>query len=376
MDQQWSAAMTQHIGARPRALALAAVLLVAIGLSGTARSEPYLAVESGLKCAQCHVNPSGGGKRTLFGTLYARNQISAHTLAGDGGRMPWTGELNKWFAVGGDFRGGYESFDIPGVGEQTDTRVSRATVYAQVRAIPNLLSFYFDQKVAPDDSENREAYLLLTPKNGKYTLKAGQMFLPFGLRIEDDDSFVRQSSSINFLTPADGVELGLELPKWSAQLAVTEGPSSSSGSSDHVSLSAAYVQPRWRVGASYNVNDDPFGDRDMLGIFAGLKTGPISWLAEIDFISDDFTGGGRDSYASLLEGNWRLRKGHNLKVTYDYVEPDEDRGEDQQERYSLVWEYSPIQFVQSRVGFRSYNGIPNFAVSNREELFAELHVYF
>ena len=55
-----------------------------------------------------------------------------------------------------------------------------------------------------------------------------------------------------------------------------------------------------------------------------------------------------------------MRKGHNLKVTYEFLEPDDDRGEDQQERYSLVWEYSPIQFVQSRVGFRSYNGIPNF----------------
>jgi hypothetical protein len=341
-----------------------------------AKAEPYLAVESGLKCANCHVNASGGGKRTPFGTLYARNQIAARALGTDGGKAPWSGEINQWFAVGGDLRGGYESFDVPGVGDTSDTDLSRATVYALVRAIPNLLSFYFDEKIAPDESENREAYLLLTPGNGKYTLKAGQMFLPFGLRLEDDDAFVRQSSNVNFNTPADGVELGLELPKWSTQLAVTEGPSSDSGSSDHVSLSAAYVQPRWRVGASYNTNDDPLGDRDMQGVFAGLKTGPISWLAEIDFISDDLPSGSRDSYASLLEGNWRLHKGQNLKVTYEYLEPDDDRGEDEQERYSVVWEYSPLQFVQSRVGFRSYNGIPNFPVSNRDEVFAELHVYF
>ena len=46
--------------------------------------------------------------------------------------------------------------------------------------------------------------------------------------------------------------------------------------------------------------------------------------------------------------------------------------EDEQERYSAVWEYSPIQFVQSRVGIRRYNGIPNFPASNRNEWFAEL----
>jgi hypothetical protein len=50
--------------------------------------------------------------------------------------------------------------------------------------------------------------------------------------------------------------------------------------------------------------------------------------------------------------------------------------EDEQERYSAVWEYSPIQFVQSRVGIRRYNGIPSLPASNRNEWFAELHVYF
>jgi hypothetical protein len=351
-----------------------AVLFAFALLPGTAMAEPYLAVESGLKCGNCHVNPTGGGKRNLFGTLYARNQISARALDLVEGRAPWTGDVSsRWFAVGGDFRGGYSSVDIPGFAKQTDTDVSRATVYAEFRAIPNLLSLYVDQKIAPDDSENREAYLLLKPKQGKFTVKAGQMFVPFGLRLEDDNAFVRQATGINFLTPDDGLELGLELAKWSAQLAVIEGQA---GADDQISASAVYVQPRWRVGASVNTSEDAFGDREMQSVFAGLKTGPISWLAEVSLISDQSPFRERDFYASLLEGNWRLRKGHNLKATYEFLEPDRDRDEDQQERYSFLWEYSPIQFVQSRVGVRRYNGIPNIAVSNRDELFAELHVYF
>lgn len=353
---------------------VAASLLAALALSSTAVAEPYLAVESGLKCGNCHSNPSGGGKRNEFGTLYARNQISAHAVDLVEGRAPWTGDVStRWFAVGGDFRGGYESIDVPGSEEQSEWAVSRSTVYADIRLVPQLLSLYADQKIAPGDSENREAYLKLTPKQGKFVIKAGQMFLPFGLRLQDDEAFVRQATGVSFLTPDDGVELGLELAKWSAQLAVIEGES---GSDDQLSGSAVYVQPKWRVGASVNTSEDAFGQRTMESVFGGLKTGPISWLAEVSVIADEAPAGDTDSYATLLEGNWRLRKGHNLKVGYEFLEPDRDRDEDQQERYSLVWEYNPIQFMQSRIGVRRYNGIPNITTSNRNELFAELHVYF
>jgi hypothetical protein len=350
-------------------------LLTALALSpAVATAEPYLAVEAGLKCSNCHVNPSGGGKRNAFGTLYARNQISAHALDLVEGRQPWTGDVStRWFGVGGDFRGGYESIDTPTTGDSSEWAVSRTTVYAELKLVPQLLSVYADQKIAPDDSENREAYLLVTPFEGKMTVKAGQMFLPFGLRLEDDETFVRQATGVNFFTPDDGVELGLELAKWSAQVAVIDGDS---GADDTLSASAAYVLPKWRVGASVNTSEDAFGDREMQSVFGGLKTGPISWLAELSLIKDSAPAGDNDSYATLLEGNWRLRKGHNLKVGYEYLEPNDDRDEDEQERYSLVWEYNPVQFVQSRAGVRRYNGIPNIPSSNRDELFAELHVYF
>jgi len=357
-----------------QALVVLSLLAALALLPGAATAEPYLAVEAGLKCSNCHVNPSGGGKRNAFGTIYARNQLSAHALDLVEGRRPWTGDVStRWLGVGADFRGGYESIDMPTTGDESEWAVSRSTVYAEVRLLPQLLSLYADQKIAPDDSENREAYLLLTPMQGKFTVKAGQMFLPFGLRLQDDETFVRQATGVSFLTPDDGIELGLELAKWSAQVAVIEGES---GADDQLSASAVYVLPKWRVGASVNTSEDAFGERQMQSLFGGLKTGPISWLAEISLINDDAPAGDNDSYATLLEGNWRLRKGHNLKVGYEYLEPNDDRDEDEQERYSLVWEYNPVQFVQSRAGVRRYNGIPNIPSSNRDELFAELHVYF
>ena len=344
-----------------------------------AAAEPYLAVANGLKCVACHTNPTGGGKRNEFGMTFARTQLAARTVLREEGDTGWNSTVNRWLGIGGDYRGGYFESDPPGPAETSRTSVTKSTVYVEVRAVEDLLTFYFDEQVAPGNSVDREYYALVTPANGKFTVKAGQFFLPFGLRLQDDRAFVRERSGVNFATPDDGIELGLELPKWSAQIASTNGTAGagSAPGKDQWSLSAAYVEPRWRVGTSVNSIDDPLGDREMLALFAGWRTGPIAWLAELDFIEDEFPGGtSNDVYATLLEGNWQFRKGHNLKVTYEFLDPSDAASEDEQERYSIVWEHAPIQLVQTRVGFRAYNGVPALPFTNRNELFAELHVYF
>lgn len=355
-------------------------LAVLLALSaGAARAEPYLAVESGLKCGMCHTNPSGGGKRTVFGMAYARGTIAERILFQDEETVGWNSEVNQWLGIGGDYRGGYSSIDLPGPRDVSDWATSKGTAYLEIRPLPGLLTLYADEQLAPGESLNREAYLLLTPQNGKYTIKAGQFFLPYGLRLQDDATFVRQSSGINFDTPDEGIEFGLELPKWSAQVAFSDGTAGAGGlpGKDQTSLSASYILPRWRVGASINLNEDPLGDREMLALFAGFRTGPVSWLAEIDLISDDLPqGGSRDTYATLIEGNWRFRKGHNLKASYEFLDPSDLSGEDEQERYRIVWEYSPFQLFQVRAGFTSFNGVPEFPTTNRSEFFIESHVFF
>lgn len=358
------------------------LLLVATGLElapPKAHAEPYLAVATGLKCMTCHVNPSGGGKRTLFGMAYARTQIATRRIFVDETSQGWNSDVTKWLGVGGDYRGGYFDSDTPGINSGSEVRTTKAAVYAEFRAVPNLLTFYFDERVAPGNSTTREAYALVKPVRGRYTVKVGQFFLPFGLRLQDDTAFVRQRSGINFDTPDDGIELGLELPKWSAQVAATRGTTGQGREpgKDQLSLSGTYVTGRWRLGASANFHNDPLGDREMLGLFAGWRTGPISWLTELDFIRDDLPDGGTSEiYATLLEGNYRLKQGHNLKLTYEFLDPSNRASEDEEERYSLIWEHAPTQLLQTRVGYRSYNGVPRFPFTNRTETFIEFHVYF
>ncbi len=363
----------RHAGAAGAAL----WLLVAAIAVPAAHAEPYLAVSKGMHCGGCHTNPAGGGMRNAYGNVFAQTELAAERAGQREGL--WTGEVTDWLATGANLRGSYAYVDTPNADSVSEFDVTRGTVYAQANLIPGRLSVYVDQQVAPGSSLNREAYVRLHGPGGRLHLTAGQFYLPYGLRLQDDTAFVRQATGINFTNPDRGVQFGYDSGPWSGQFAVTNGTGGGreTDTGKQLSLLGVFVQPYWRLGVSLNANDDDAGDRQMQGVFAGLKTGPVAWLFEVDRISDDLPGGEtRDAIAGLVEGNWLFRKGHNLKASYDYLDPDDDVSENHQVRWSLIWEYSPIQFLQGRFGVRVYDGIPQNDRDNRDEFFAELHGFF
>lgn len=362
------------------ALVLVLVLLLPGGtiLSQDAAAEPYLAVYKGMQCASCHAHPAGGGKRTAYGNAFAQSELPARRLRPEAAGL-WTGEITKWLSVGGDLRSGYRYVDTPNADAVSEFSVSRGTLYVEADLIPNRLSLYVDQQFAPGSGVNREAYVRVGNGNGTLYAIAGQFFLPYGLRIQDDTAFIRQATGVNFFNPDRGVQVGYEAGPWSTQVSITNGGGggTETDSGKQLSWLAQHVRSRWRAGLSFNLNDTDAGDRQMQNVFVGLKTGPIVWLAEADLIVDELpTGGERDSVAGLLEANWLYRQGHNLKITFDYLDPDRELSEDHQVRWSAVWEYTPMQFLQARIGARSYDGVPANDFQNREEYFAELHGFF
>ena len=360
-------------------LRLKAILAIALlTVCSIAAAEPYLAVSKGMKCSSCHSHPSGGGKRNVYGNVFAQAELPAKRV-GDPSTKLWTGEVFAWLSVGANLRASYETADVPNTSSDSDFDITRGTIYVEASLVPNRLSIYVDQKFAPDSVENRELYLKLKTSDSKFHIAAGQFFLPYGLRLQDDSAFVRQATGINFNIPDRGVQVGYESGPWSTQISVTNGTNTGPvlDSADQVSFVAQYVQPLWRAGVSFNTKESAAGDRQMQNAFVGLKTGPIVWLGELDFISDDVPGASsQDAIAGLIEGNWLFRKGHNLKVSYEYLDPNDSISEDHQVRWSLLWEYTPMQFLQGRFGARRYDGIPQVDFQNRDEFFVELHGFF
>jgi hypothetical protein len=353
-------------------------LVLACLFVGAAQAEPYFAVQQGVKCVTCHVNPTGGGMRNAFGNTWARTVLPARTLATNVGE-DWSGSLNRFVGIGANLRASATYVDTPGQQAQSAFDIDEGRLYLELQAIENRLSIYLDQRVAPGGSNNLEAYGRYWSPDHAWYVKAGQMYLPYGLRLEDDSAFIRQVPGINFDTPDRGVEVGLETTHMSTQFAVTNGSPSSSDSDEgkQYSARAEYVNAVWRAGASYSLNDADAGQRQLAGVFAGLRTGPIAWLAEADRVSDEgFADGEREQWVGLIEANVRVRQGHNLKLTAEYFDPDNDIDEDQQARYSAIYEYVPMQFLQLRAGLRIYDGIPQNDLQNRRAAFIQMNAFF
>jgi hypothetical protein len=359
-----------------RVLSTAAICLTALLLMAPAMAEPYLAVQEGYKCNVCHVNPTGGGLRNDFGVTYAKVLLPETTV--DSTLDKWSGKIGDMLRVGGDLRADWSRDTAPNTPAATAFVLEQFRVYADLSIIPDRLGIYVDEQIAPNGSQNEEAYVRYgNTNNGGFYFKGGQFYLPFGWRLQDQTAFVRQVTGINMTTPDKGIEIGYERPSWSAQLDFTNGSANAGTSSGHeITSQVVYVQPWWRAGVAASFEESETGNRRLAGLFAGLKTGPIAWLGEVDAVHDDSFPGGRTLGAALIEGDWRVRKGHNLKLTAEYEDPNRSVANNLQTRYSVVYEYTPLPFLQFRAGFRRYFGIPQSPTENQRLLFLELHAYY
>ena len=210
------------------------------------------------------------------------------------------------------------------------------------------------------------------------------MYLPFGWRLQDQTAFIQTTSGINMSTPDQGVEFGWERGHGDAQLAVSNGTGGGSGSGDNgkqYSGQLIWVESMWRVGAAANFNNKAVGNRSAFALFAGLRTGPVQWLAQGEVIDDKSIAAGtpvtgQRQAATLVEANWTLARGNNLKITGEYLDPDRHVANDSQTRWSAVYEWTPIQFVQLRGGARIQDGIPQIDTQHTKLYFVELHGFF
>ncbi len=362
------------------------VVILAYGLlrpaALSAEREPYLALRTGQKCSACHVNRTGGGMRNDFGAVYA------------GSTLPVTSEgfqfqnraLNDFIKMGVDFRlTGSVLLSGPTARDtapQTSLNINRANFYLEAKLISDKLTLYFDETLAPGGATSREFFALVDfPEIGGYA-KVGTFFLPSGLRLLDDEEFIRRQTGFTMLAPDQGVEVGIEPGPFSIQASVTNGSggAAENNSGKQFTGTAAWISRRVRFGASASRNTQNGLHTDVLGGFAGVQVGQLSLLGEVDYVQGaSVEGADVDELVVYGEGDFLIRQGVNAKVTYGFHDRNVDRPEDERARARFGLEVFPFPYFQISGFYLLRDDIPEnrqLALPQRDKVFVELHLMF
>ncbi len=338
-------------------------------ISGLAKAEPYITMRTGFKCGQCHVNRSGGGKRTPFGVYYSQVRLPNTFYKTAAKSNLFNHMLNDNISFGANFRAdnriifGTETSTGDKSSTQNGNRISEGNLYIEMNLIKNFLTFYIDQTIAPI-SGNREAFGMINNLPLNSYMKVGKMLLPFGLRLLDDDAFIRDKTGFTYNQQDIAFEFGLEPGFLSVITALTNRQLSMVGST---------VFRRFRVGMSYARNTE-MADDFVYGVFGGLNSGKFTLLGEVDFIRE----GNLDQRAYFAELNFLLTQGINLKGTYEFFDRNTDIpiARDGQERITIGAETFLTQFLQLSLFYRINRFIPQNIPLNEDQLTFQFHLFF
>ncbi len=388
---------------QPNTLAITAMIVslstLMIALSSAAQAEPYMALREGYACGDCHTNRSGGGMRNL--TVQRHGADIMHVAnQGDGvlGKVDerFSPRISDFLSVGADFRvvdrllfqdnpdtdGRVKNNTAFRDLESNDIDVDQATLYAELRLIPDRLSFYIDERVAPGGADNREIFALVDGMLpfGAY-IKAGQFFAPWGLKIQDRAAFVSSQSGLNFDNNVAGVEIGRSGGGLSWFVSVSEN-TEDNDADQLLTASASYMWtdsgPFKSIMIGGSAAHDAPGDSEVgsYTAFGGFALGPLSVLAQAVLLDTEVASVSNQAWAIYGEANWLVANWINAKIAFDWFDPDDEVSEDHRNRVSIGLEPFLDEYLQLRLFYRVFNGPENQLDKNRDELTLEAHLFF
>ena len=355
------------------------ILLLFVLCPAVVFSEPYLAIREGLKCSACHVNRTGGGKRNVMGSGYGTQALPWQKIDLNEKKVPhYWAILDGNLSVGGDFRFlNHSTFEEDNTANTFQT--DKGNVYLHVKAIPDMLSLYVDESVAPGGVQSREIFGMFEAMPAHGWIKGGRFILPYGLRIEDDRAFIREATGFNFNNSDAGVEVGFEPGPFSIISSATNGTGSGldNNASKQFVGSVSYAANSFRIGASGSYNPSDLGDRTAAGLWGGFRLYKAVFLGEVDLVKDKIPDDAdREQFVGHAEVNYLITDGWNVKAAYEFLDPNRDIDENQRDRVLVGIEPFIVPFLQVGVYYSFNQSIPQNELQNADELTFRIHLYF
>ncbi len=357
--------------------------LLWLGAPSRAQAEPRFAIREGVHCAVCHINQTGGGMRTPYGATFSQTDLPSKRIKG-----VYLPDMGSFIRLGANLRLALRSVlathtrlgdDEFEQAASSSFEISEGNLYIQAEPIPGHLSVYIDETVSPEGASSREAFVMVYGLPIGLYAKAGRFMLPYGMRIKDDQSFIRQQTGFTYADQDLGVEIGITNHPVQASIAFTNG---SGGGFDpnifkRITGSVAVAGPFIRGGGSLSYNDtstDEFKFRTWTGGGnLGLRLGRLQLMGEFDWIHGVTDDESYDQYVMYGGVDFEPFKGLYLRFRWESFDPLLTLKENERDRFLFGLSWFPVQFVELRAEYRLNRDIPQRVGGNADEIIIELH---
>jgi hypothetical protein len=218
-------------------------------------------------------------------------------------------------------------------------------------------------------------------------VKAGRFVPPYGWKFDDHTMYVR--NDLGFAPPFNtdgGVEVGLAPKHGDLQVALVNGNRGSTLDDDRRLAVSGNLSGRLKAGplaallgvAAY-AHPGITEDFNTAGLFGYLGGWNVTWVGEADLTRRQPAGGPAVSgLVTSHELSVLLRRGVELKGTYDFLDPDRDLRTGSRSRWGAGVAVMPRPFVAAEALFRSTHVASGPAVPGsdfREGVF-QLHLLY
>lgn len=312
---------------------------------------PRFAVQTGVRCSNCHVNPTGSGKRNdTLGHVFLNDLMLDVSKKLTPKNI--TGRVTDFLAGGTDVRiQNATTWSDPVTNSFT---VPQGSLYLEVNAGKHITG-YVDYDLA--NTVNREAFGMVHNLPYDLYLKVGRIKLPYGLRIDDDSSPIRTNLNMTFANPDIGGEVGIAPGPFEFAVALSNGVPGGVGDENLAkayTTSVQWIHERGRVGSSFQWNKRSANRLLQAAIFGGFKVGRFLWLGEADWQQrKSYTGlGSTTLFAAYSELNYWIMNGLYAKAIYDFVDPDYRFPNNLQHRMGIGFDVYPLPFSKFSLLYR------------------------
>lgn len=370
-----------------------AIAFIAAIAFTTSYSLPRFAARTGATCQSCHVNPTGGEMRQAFGVRYGREELPVPTWSKDFEMEDFTNIIGNVLGIGADMRTLYYSLNSNNAFFQM-----QGDLYVNLH-LAKKVSLFLNKGLY----SGFEVFGLLDILPARGYIKVGKFLPDYGTRLDDHTTFIRTYTG--FSPELGRPELtGAEAAISPGPITITGGVYNSvdalAGSGSNKKAYLGRVEGMFNLaehvnlglGANYFGNGTlssnvasriasdigvavPAGENTLMGGFGSFSYHDLALFGEVDYMktqSGETTAKGLITY---VEADYPVVTGVDLKVAYDFYDPDKDLASGAISRYSAGLEFFPIPGVELRPMYRWFK-TDNTANAQGKENWTQFELLF